>query len=207
MDCEEKPFENEESSSESEFKMPPRSMSREEIQLESVVSTQRELRYVDFIAPDFTRSGRSHNEPGRRRYVVIFDYFDGGSPNLTYLEYDGNERALGRLNWIALNNSDEDYEVKLLNFDSPLPEAVVQDLMVLTDEELRTALTAHVSPPKADGWVDCDQWHVLELLHSKLDGQVAILPADPPDNFPPEWQNYACHLFSFFLKDYTRPWQ
>ncbi|KAG6555100.1 hypothetical protein Mapa_003135 [Marchantia paleacea] len=187
--------------------MPPRSVSYAETQSEAVVSTQRDLRFVDFIAPNFQRSGSPHNEPGGRRYIVIFDCYDGGSPNLTYLEYDGNEQALARLNWIALNNSDEDYDVKVLNLDSPLPEAVVDDLMVLTDEELRTALTAHVSPPKADGWVDCEKWHVLELLHSKLNGQVAMLPQHPPVSFPPEWENYACHLFSFFLKDYTRPWQ
>lgn len=197
----------------------------EEPTLCSYFETHKPTSFTDYTPPHFLpTSTPPHHPQGHRRYIAIYEYYDGGCPSLIYLEYDGNQEAIQSLQYIASHNNDESYDVSLLTLGCPrlIPETVVDELLEVQGEELGRLLRENLPVPKvAENWADgapggwgdggdpygCAMW-VEQLVQRRLDGQIAVLPLQPPEGCPDEYSNYAVHLFSYGqqLQDYIRPW-
>lgn len=154
-------------------------------------------------------------EGASRRYVAAFFCGDFWATSFTYLEFDGNEVSLARLKAIAdFNRGKNGCDVYILNYDAPLSESVVSDLLTAAKGEgLRSLLNAHVPAPFPNGWEDCNKWTVRYARQYKRGGQLALLPRESPAAYEylsyleTGWENYPERLVGFFLHEYIRPWQ
>ena len=138
--------------------------------------------------------------------LAIFAMYAGGSPQLTYVQLDGNSEAITRLRAIADSCEDESCWLKVWPEDEALTHEVVQQLMAEKDvEELRRMLTDLLpGGPEGDGWADRNVWEVVEPDQRALPGQIGLLPAEAPPGYAKKYGDYAAHVFTLHLQEFIR---
>ena len=155
--------------------------------------------------PQVSKLQSSSSSPSAE--VAIFACYDGGSPDLTYVQLDGNGEALARLRAIAEACEDKSFTVKVWADAEALTHETVQQLMAISDAEQLRQTLAEALPegPEGDGWADRDLWTVGELEQRALPGQLALLPVAAPPHFAKQVGDYATELFTSHLQHFVRP--